>query len=166
MKKNERRRVIKGAVAGLFLGIFLAASTAGAEQNATTNATGEAKGKGTEVCLEFERNPFEPPDVSRRNVKIEEKKGLRTVGGKDEVQWTVPPGTEVPKIKVTGLMRAERGVAACARVTGLGAVILKPEQRVMLTGEKGVSWFDVEEISGRELTIILDSGARVKGSFF
>jgi len=166
MKKNKRRRIIKGSVAGLFLGVFLAVCAAGAEQNATTNAIGGAKGKETDVCLDFERNPFEPPDVNRGAIKDERKKGLRTVGGKDEVQWTVPPGTEVPKIKVTGLMQAERGVAACARVTGLGAVILKPEQRVMLTGEKGVSWFDVEEISGRELTIILDSGARVKGSFF
>jgi hypothetical protein len=92
--------------------------------------------------------------------------GPHVVGGDDEVRWTVTPGVKVPAIKVTGLMRAGKGTAACAVVKGLGSIILREEQRVVLTAGGGVSWFDVREISGRELSIRLETGDLVTGTFF
>jgi hypothetical protein len=120
------------------------------------------------VCLVFERNPFSAPEAPEAGNATREKPmddTHRVIGGKDEVQWRALPGTRVPSIKITGMMRAEKGVAACAVVAGLGPVILRPAQKIMIA-DGDLSWFEVREINGREMTIVLEQGEIVRGTFF
>jgi hypothetical protein len=142
--------------------------------NDTENATlieeesGARVSAAVKVSLVFDRNPFfapEAPDAGNATVADPMDDTPRVIGGKDEVQWRVRPGTTVPSIRITGMMRAEKGVAACAVVAGLGPVILRPAQKIMIADGK-LSWFEVREINGREMTIVLEQGEIVRGTFF
>lgn len=78
-------------------------------------------------------------------------------------------GFNLPKIEITGVMAVGKEAMATAKIESLGAVTLKPNERIVVEsknsrGNTFVSFF-VKEITPSELVIILEGGQEIRGRF-
>ena len=125
------------------------------------------------------RNPFAAP-VPRGEPSAGDESGKKNrevvFDGSDillpenmrSVEWQ-----HVPRIKVTGLIEVNGSVAACAEVSNMGMMVLRPEERVIIRcggpakrDSREAPWFIVKSITRRNMTIELDDGTIIQGKFF
>ncbi len=113
------------------------------------------------------RNPFASP----------EKQGGKSSGptnvvfgvnnqNLNNVRWDY-----IPRIQVTGVMSVRGKNVACATVEGMGNMILRTGDRIVLpsdaTGGKARSpWFLVKQIGNNQMSIQLDDGSVISGRLF
>ncbi len=116
---------------------------------------------------EHQRNPFAKPEAP---VQEKQSGGQLLFGfsasSVSDVEWGY-----MPRIVVTGLMAMNGSQIACARVEGIGSLVLKAGDRIMVPPEAGggsgkAAWFFVESIENNQMTIQLDNGDVVVGQLF
>lgn len=112
------------------------------------------------------RNPFSAPD--RRSGMVRESSGAGKFGFEDlnfdGVRWSY-----LPRIRVTGVISVGRSNVASAYVEGLGSMVLREGDRVILPASSDGSrsaWFVVHLIEQERMTIGLDDGTAVTGRLF
>ena len=78
----------------------------------------------------------------------------------------------LPAIRLKGMIELKGRSAACVNIEGIGAVILKERDKIILTGNAGsseensVSWFIVRNISNSGMSLELNNGSIVMGKFY
>lgn len=108
----------------------------------------------------IERDPFNPSaDLLKKT--LSEK--YVSFSGKLAGQFNLP------KIEVTGIMMVGDKIMATANIETLGAVTIKPDDKVVVSAAgrnaKQFDSFIVKEVTPDELVIILDGGYEVRGKF-
>ncbi|WP_144303272.1 hypothetical protein [Oceanidesulfovibrio indonesiensis] len=133
-----------------------------------------------DFITEFEamprRDPFKPVQLQEKNVaQQQEKASIRSTLEGIIFDGTMPQEaaadlSRMPRIRVTGLMKVDGRIAACAEVENLGSRILHPGDRILLDEsrkhEDRTKWFTVKSIDDDGMLIELDDNQKIRGKFF
>lgn len=112
------------------------------------------------------RNPFAvSKERNNRSFTYQPSMYSSLCGDMEDIQWEY-----VPDIKVTGIMTTHEKPIITANVEGLGKVILREGDVIVIPAHKGkqikASWFRVRSVNTRRMILELDDGSRICRGFF
>ncbi|MFW5735491.1 MAG: hypothetical protein ACOCWR_10560 [Oceanidesulfovibrio sp.] len=123
------------------------------------------------------RDPFKPFQLQKNVARTREPERTSLSATLESIVFngSMPDGfaqnlSRMPRIRITGLMKVDGNMAACAEVENLGSRILHPGDRIVLEesakDDDRAKWFIVRSIDDHGMLIELDDKQKIRGKFF